>query len=981
VNLAQWIGSSITRRIAATTVLLTMSIVAVLGIVSYQNMRSYIRETIDATLQDDADHIAVHVERLLHAINENAESIAGNYSIANALQDAEGRSSYLVPFFLSYQLPEQVSFTVALCDLKGEFIAGNAQRSPHASLRDKALLEQVARRGVPYAAMLPNKKQAGLRIAHPVRPSASMRPQGMLVIDILLDDVFNRAWREEGRHRSMNVSYQYGDARIWERTTFAEKNAVTYSRPLHHLRPPLAGLSLAITVSEPADKAFQPLERLTLHYVLAGLFALLLTLVLARLLAGRISRPLRSLTETAKEVTGSGSLAVAVGPHGPDEVGALGKAFGTMLSRLREATEGLERRVQERTRELEHAYEDLKTEKIFSDSVIDSLPGVFYVYDEQGHLLRWNKNNERVSGYSADELSRIHMGQLVPPEERAHLAAKMREVFSTGYAETKVSVLSKTGKRTPFVVTGIKAEIGGRPLLIGTGLDISKQKRAEAALIEEKNKSEAIIAAIGDGISVQDANFKVLYQNAIHKQLVGEHLQEYCYRAYQREDDVCDGCPVALSFRDGKVHTVERTSVQGGVPIYVEVTASPLRDASGKIIGGIEVVRNITGRRRDHEALRESEEKFRALIESTSDWIWEIDTSGRYTYSSPKIRDILGYEPGEVLGKTPFDLMPAEEADRLRPQVMATIAAQGVLQGLENTAVHKDGRRVTLETSGVPVFARNGQWQGYRGIDRDITGRKRAEGALEEMNRTLHVRIQQEVEKNREKDRLMMVQSRQAAMGEMLGNIAHQWRQPLNIVGLIIQDIHDAQAHGQLTPDYLEKSVRRGMDVIQHMSQTIDDFRTFYRTDKEKQTFVLNEIVDRVFSFVESSFRNSQLVIDVKMPAAVTATGYPNEFAQVLLNILNNAKDVLLERRVRSPRIAVHVFSDQGRSVVTIADNAGGIIAEDLDRVFEPFFTTKDEGKGTGIGLYLSKIIIEKNMSGRLTARNIAGGAEFRIEV
>jgi signal transduction histidine kinase len=227
----------------------------------------------------------------------------------------------------------------------------------------------------------------------------------------------------------------------------------------------------------------------------------------------------------------------------------------------------------------------------------------------------------------------------------------------------------------------------------------------------------------------------------------------------------------------------------------------------------------------------------------------------------------------------------------------------------------------------------------------------------------------------------MMVQSRQAAMGEMLGNIAHQWRQPLNIMGLIIQDIHDAQAHGQLTPDYLEKSVRRGMDVIQHMSQTIDDFRGFYRRDKEQQTFILNEVVDRALSFIEEGFHNNHIAIDVKMPEAVAATGYPNEFAQVLLNILNNARDVLLERRVRSPKLAIRVFSDQGRSVVTIADNAGGIMAEDLDRVFDPFFTTKEEGQGTGIGLYMSKIIIEQNMSGRLTARNIAEGAEFRIEV
>ncbi len=1102
MNLAQWIGSSITRRIAAATVLLTMSLVVVLGVISYQNMRTYIRGTIDATLRDDADHIALHIERLLDAMNENAAGLAENSIIANALHDPEGRSRYLVPFFLSYQLPEQVPFTIALCDPRGEVLAGSAQNSSFPLFRNKTLLEQVIRRGSPYAAMLPDKQQNILLIAHPVQPPASTRPQGMLVLEVLLDDVFDRAWRSEGARRNMNVSLQCCDDTIWERSTFNAKDPVTYGRPLHHLQPPLDVLKLAITVSEPADTAFLPLVRLTSHSVLAGIFALLLTLVLARLLAGRISRPLRSLTETANTVTKSGSLAVTIGPHGPDEVGSLGKAFGTMLSRLREATEGLEQRVQERTKDLEHAYEDLQAEKTFSDSVIDTLPGVFYVYDEQGHLLRWNKNNERVSGYSADELSRIHMSRLVPPEEREQLAANMREVFSKGYASTEVSILSKTGKRTPYLVTGIRAEIGGRSLLIGTGIDISERKIAE-------EEYRTILRTAMDGFLMMDLQGNIIDVNDSICRLLGyqrDELLTMCVwdlEAKESPEEIRQRIERLL--RDGSARFESSMRRRDGRIVDLEVSINHSPDKGGRLMA---FLRDITERTQAHEALRESEEKYRALIESTSDWIWEIDGNGIYIYASPKITDILGYEPAEVLGKTPFDLMPAKEAARLRPQVMATIAARGIFQRIENIALHKDGRHIILETSGVPIFDESGQWQGYRGIDRDvtarkeaevrlisseerfraifersgtgitvitmdrkilqvnaafasflgytedelrgmnvadisypdddalnldqyrgmlqgrydhfhmekryyrkdgsivwglltvtlihgadgrtefivgmtedITGRKQAEQALADMNRTLQERIDAEVAKNREKDRLMMVQSRQAAMGEMLGNIAHQWRQPLNIMGLIIQDIHDAQAHGQLTPDYLEKSVRRGMDVIQHMSQTIDDFRGFYRRDKEQQTFILNEVVDRALSFIEEGFHNNHIAIDVKMPEAVAATGYPNEFAQVLLNILNNAKDVLLDRRVLSPKLAIRVFSDQGRSVVTIADNAGGIMAEDLDRVFDPFFTTKEEGQGTGIGLYMSKIIIEQNMSGRLTARNITEGAEFRIEV
>jgi signal transduction histidine kinase len=293
--------------------------------------------------------------------------------------------------------------------------------------------------------------------------------------------------------------------------------------------------------------------------------------------------------------------------------------------------------------------------------------------------------------------------------------------------------------------------------------------------------------------------------------------------------------------------------------------------------------------------------------------------------------------------------------------------------------LHKDGRTVVLETSGVPVFDHEGRWTGYRGIDRDITDRKHGERALEELNRTLQQRVEAEVAKNLEKDRMLMVQARQAAMGEMLGNIAHQWRQPLNAIGLIIQDVQDAQANSVLTPAYLDRAVERAMEVIGHMSQTIDDFRILYRTEKKRQAFCLTATIERVLALVQAGFDHHHIAVDADLGPPVNVDGYPNELSQVLLNLLINARDVLVERAVPSPRVTVRLDRAGGRVAVTIADNGGGIPDDIRDRIFDPYFTTKEEGKGTGIGLYLSKTIIEKNMGGTLSARNTGDGAEFRI--
>lgn len=164
------------------------------------------------------------------------------------------------------------------------------------------------------------------------------------------------------------------------------------------------------------------------------------------------------------------------------------------------------------------------------------------------------------------------------------------------------------------------------------------------------------------------------------------------------------------------------------------------------------------------------------------------------------------------------------------------------------------------------------------------------------------------------------------------------------------------------------------------MSRTIDDFRNFFRSDKEKTTFGVDQVIARTISLVEKSFLDQRISIDLQTEGDPMVSGYPNEYAQVLLNILANARDALVGRNVSDARILIHSFAEEGASVVTVTDNAGGIADEIIDKLFDPYFTTKGPDRGTGIGLFMSKTIIEKNMGGRLTVRNTGSGAEFRVE-
>ncbi len=292
---------------------------------------------------------------------------------------------------------------------------------------------------------------------------------------------------------------------------------------------------------------------------------------------------------------------------------------------------------------------------------------------------------------------------------------------------------------------------------------------------------------------------------------------------------------------------------------------------------------------------------------------------------------------------------------------LGIVVKEGVIQTQLSSVPHRDNEGNTR----------------YRTAITDITARKEAEMALRaetaERFRTM--------EELREKDRMLLQQSRQAAMGEMIGNIAHQWRQPLNALGLTIQDISLAYELGNFTKEQLDASISGAMDIIFHMSQTIDDFRSFYKPDREKRWFKVNHVVNKAVSLIEANYREHRISVDVNAADDLEIRGYHNEYAQVLLNILMNARDVLLERGTTEPRVTLKRRKEKGKSVVTVCDNAGGIGAEIMDKIFDPYFTTKESGLGTGIGLFISKTIIEKNMGGRLTARNAGFGAEFRIEV
>ncbi|QOY54827.1 DUF3365 domain-containing protein [Candidatus Sulfurimonas marisnigri] len=236
-------------------------------------------------------------------------------------------------------------------------------------------------------------------------------------------------------------------------------------------------------------------------------------------------------------------------------------------------------------------------------------------------------------------------------------------------------------------------------------------------------------------------------------------------------------------------------------------------------------------------------------------------------------------------------------------------------------------------------------------------------------------------DENRKKDEIMLAQSRNAAMGEMISMIAHQWRQPIAIISMwannIIADIDMDEVHN----DDFKKYAKNINEQTQYLSQTIDDFRNFFKPDKAKEKVLIQDVMDECLGVVGKSLQNSNVHVEKNYTCNTPISIHARELMQVYINILKNAKEALVEQEIKDAKVIINIYEDENSVVCEIKDNANGIKEEIMQKIFDPYFTTKGVHSGTGIGLYMSKIIVEQHLHGTISAVNIKKGVCFSIVI
>jgi len=245
----------------------------------------------------------------------------------------------------------------------------------------------------------------------------------------------------------------------------------------------------------------------------------------------------------------------------------------------------------------------------------------------------------------------------------------------------------------------------------------------------------------------------------------------------------------------------------------------------------------------------------------------------------------------------------------------------------------------------------------------------------------LEAEVQKQLQELREKDKLLIAQSKLAAVGETLAHIAHQWKQPLAQINSVVATIEADFEEGTLGSDQLEKHLNEIEKLTFYMSDTIESFNTYLQPSEGLEIFSVREALDDALELVRGLLDSKQIALEISMEAMYHVRGVKKEFIQALLVILNNAKDILIERDPSSKQISISIYREGNSVLLDIVDNAGGIEAQYLDKIFDPYFTTKPHSQGTGHGLCMAKLIVQKSMHGELLASNEPQGAKFSISL
>ena len=573
--------------------------------------------------------------------------------------------------------------------------------------------------------------------------------------------------------------------------------------------------------------------------------------------------------------------------------------------------------------------------------------------------------------------------------------------FTQPYLTYDLAIVTQSTK--PFVrnLDNISDKIMSRKK--GSGLIVKLKKiYPDLKIIETKGYKEAFQKVIDGDAYFTISTLPVLdyYKNRYNMknlQIAGYTKMRYKLRIAVRDDDpiLLSVISKILSIIPNETHNI----------IYDKwVKKEIVKETDYQLVGEIVLIAIILGLfflyrnielKKYTIKLEQQKELYNLVFENSSNGVLMLDVNTqKFIECNNSIVKILGFKSkNDIINMHPSQLSPKYQPDgRLSEEKSKEMIAKAIKNGshsFEWKHLRADGDEFWAEIILTSILL-DGK-KVLHVVWKDINDRKQAKEELEQLNKTLETTIEQAVVEAKRKEKLLQDQSRLAQMGEMISMIAHQWRQPLGAISssvIVIQskisigkfDLSKEQDRDKFL-SLLNRKLNSINEYVQSLSETIDDFRNFFKPDKQKEDVNILVPIERALKIVENSMNTKGIVVKYNFNVECSIKIYKNEIMQVILNILKNAEDNFIERKIENPMIEIDLGYENNMCIIKIIDNGGGISNEILSNIFDPYFSTKDDKNGTGLGLYMSKIMIEEHHNGTLDVYNQNSGVCFKIEL
>jgi len=607
-------------------------------------------------------------------------------------------------------------------------------------------------------------------------------------------------------------------------------------------------------------------------------------------------------------------------------------------------------------------------------TLVENIPQKIFLKDRNSVYISCNENYAWDLKIKADEIAGKTDYEFYPKKLAEKYRADDKRVMKSGKIEDIEEEYIPDGEKT-FVHTikvPVKGERGNVIGMLGIFWDITEKRKAENEIQKGKEKWTSLTENTDDIIMIVDDKGVIQYIN----KTLGNYTPEktvgtpiYNYVPKEQASTMMKHLEKVFKTSEADSYGISSNIPKVGT-VWFNTKVVPIKNGK-KIKDVIMISANVTKRRIIEENLKKSEEKFRNMVETTSDCIWEVDKNGVYTYVSPKIKDILGYEPEEIVGKPQFDFMPKDEVKKIVNFFKKIKKNRKPFASLENWNVHKNGTRVLLETSGVPLLDERGNLIGYRGIGRNITERKRMEEKIEHTTMG-YLQQSEEIEKLKSLDK---------EKDEFLNLMTHELRTPLtSIIGMT--EILLSKKLDGLTNEQ-SKSLNIVLDESMHLKKIINRILTVVRLEKGKIEIemkpldisnIIEATVKSLKSMADERDINIALEVPEKLPLVKADKGY-------VVEVLNNLIDNAIKFSPRKSEIIVSAGVKGKHVLIKVKDNGIGIDEKSKPHIFEKFYQSdmsisKMYG-GTGLGLYACKLIIQKMKGDSGFTSSVGKGSTF----